>query len=455
MIRLSEVAQRLDGKLMGGDCAFNALSTDTRNLHKGELFVALKGEHFDAHKFLQGAQKGGACACVVEHFDEQIALPQLVVEDSYFALGVIGRMWREGYKGAVVAITGSSGKTTVKGMLRDVFAQRGEVTATVGNFNNHVGVPLTLMQLQEQDFAVIELGTNAPGEIEYLTGLIRADVALVNNVSAAHYEGFGSIAAIAEEKGAIYQALGADKTAIINLDDPFAQTFVDRTRHLRQVGFTQSPRLDDCDMSILAADNIELNDQGCARFQLHWKGQSQQVELAVPGAHNVSNALAAAACALSASCSLTDVAQGLRGYRGDKGRMQVVAGLAGATVIDDTYNANPSSVKAAIDYLAERSGETILVLGNMGELGSMTDSAHMDLGDYAKQQGISAVFTVGDKAAFTAQAFGSNNTFSLQQALIDALAPKLHKNATVLVKGSRGARMEQVVQALISAGGQV
>lgn len=455
MMRLSDVAKRVKGELINGDCAFSSLSIDSRKVTDGQLFVALRGDRFDGHDFLQAVHQAGACGLIVERAAAEIPLPQLCVADSYQALGAIAKMHRAHYTGRLIGLTGSSGKTTVKGLLTAILQRAGPVLATQGNFNNHVGVPLTLLRLGQEPFAVVELGTSGRGEIAYLTELAQPSVALVNNIMPAHVGGFGSLAAIAQEKAQIYAQLRADETAIINLDDRFAEDFVAATRTCRQLGFTRTENTPAAEMTVLRAANESLDSAGCPHFDLLWQAQRQAVQLQVLGAHNVANALAAAACALAVGCSLDDIAAGLGTFAGEPGRMHYLGRYRGAIVIDDSYNANPGSVRAAIDYLAQGANRGFLVLGDMGELGAESDEMHKEVGRYAAESGVHSLYTVGPSAALAAQAFGSGgHTFQDQRALFSSLAPHLGSGDTVLIKGSRSAHMDRVARMFSPAGDQ-
>lgn len=449
-MRLMDLIQPLQARLVGTDAEFETLSTDSRQLRSGELFVALRGDRFDGHDFARAAVDRGACAMVVEREIDSANVPQLIVEDSTKALGIIAAIKRQQFHGQLVAVTGSSGKTSVKGLLREIFAAAGTVVATPGNFNNHIGVPLSLMNLSAQQYAVIEIGTNHPGEIGALVRLAQPNIAMVNNVSAAHIGGFGSLAAIAREKGDIYSTLTEQHTAVINLDDQFAPQFIEATKHCRQLGFSLAGI--DRHFPSVHARKIALDSAGRASFQLSYAQEEVQVHLLLPGLHNVANALAAAACAIAAGVSLDNIARGLKQFAGEKGRMQILSGPHHCALVDDTYNANPGSVRAAIDYLSERSGTRILVLGDLGELGESGPQIHRDLGTYAAQKNISQLLSHGPLSALASDAFGSGGVnFPNKTALVEALIKQIDANSVVLVKGSRSARMEEVVQRVLEA----
>lgn len=449
-MRLSELLEPLQARLIGGDVTFEKLCTDSRQLQPGDLFVALRGEKFDGHDFAFAVVERGACAMVVEREISEAHVPQLVVADSTRALGAIAAYHRGSFQGTLVAVTGSSGKTSVKGLLREIFAIAGNVVATQGNFNNQIGVPLTLMNLAKQRYAVVEIGTNHPGEIGYLTQLARPDIAIVNNVSAAHIGGFGSLSAIAQEKGAIYSTLQPEQIAIINLDDTFTDQFIEATRHCRRIGFSLTKT--SADFPVAYARSIVMDALGRASFEFCFGEDCAIVQLAVPGRHNVANALAAGACALAAGLSLAQIAIGLARFTGEKGRMQLFIGPHGSRIVDDTYNANPGSVRAAIDYLSQCPGRRILVLGDLAELGDAGPQAHREIGHYAAQKNISALLSHGPLSRISSEAFGAEGAnFMSKAALIDALLTRLDADSTALIKGSRSARMEEIVQRVLEA----
>lgn len=448
MKSMSELAAIVNGVLQGQDRPFSGISTDSRRIQAGNVFVALRGEKFDGHEYVGQVEKLGAVAAVVDHYVEGTQLTQIIVADTTKAFGSIGAAYRNQFKGPVIGVTGSGGKTTVKGMLHHILKRQGSTLASQGNFNNQIGVPLTLMELAKQQYAVVEMGTNHPGEIGYLTSLVRPDVALVNNVMPAHIGGFGSLEAIAEEKSEIYSLLTDSQLAVVNMDDQFALRFLDKTRYCRQLLFAVEP--EQAEFSGLVAENLHADDTGCFRFQLRNEHDSVDVALAVLGRHMVNNALAAAACAFAIGFSLQDISLGLATYRGEKSRMQPLSGIRGSRIIDDGYNANPGSVRAAIDFLISTHSKTILVLGDLGELGETALEAHKQIGEYAKQKGIDALYAVGEAATLAAKSFGEGGlSFSSKEDLSKHLILHLDSNTTVLVKGSRSAKMEDVCQALL------
>lgn len=445
------------------DCEVYNISTDTRKLQKGDLFVALRGDNFDGHRFIEQAILAGACAIVTDQQVEHCAVPQLLVDDTTVALGLIAGLFREHFNGVLVAITGSCGKTSVKGLLRHIFELSGSTLATQGNYNNHIGVPLTLNKLlPSHDYAVIEIGASGVGEIACLSQIAKPDIALVNNVRAAHVGGFGSIETIASEKGKIYDALNnnacSQKTAIINCDDAYASQYMAQTPALKQIGFSARPVQSERLIPVVYATDIQCNAQGACQFTMHFDAQQQAVSLNVLGGHFVANALAAAACALAAGIDLNTISRGLARYRGEKGRMELIAPLypaQKATLINDAYNANPASVRAAIDFLANQKShnvsanhKTILVLGNMGELGCGEAVEHTSMGLYALEQGITHVVAIGDLAALAAESFNSTNIFQDLKSAAQWLSQCLAYDATILLKGSRSAGIDQLIPLL-------
>lgn len=438
--QLTEIAKVLDARLFGDDLQVDAVFTDSRLSCNG-LFVAIKGEHHDAHDYLSQAFANGAKAALVET-KSAIERPQLVVDNTRLALGRLGQFNRRQNPCQLVAITGSSGKTTVKEMLAAILAEVGKTYATPGNLNNDIGAPLSLLSIdQSYEFAVIELGANHPGEIAYTASLAEPQVALVNNVAAAHIEGFGSLQGVAEAKAEIYQALAATGVAVINRDDPFAALFIEKNQHLSQLSFSLSQQAD------VRAENVEVNRLKQPRFDLLFDGKRVSVELPLIGRHNVSNALAAASCALALGVSLSAVAAGLSKVASVCGRLVGQKLANGCLLINDSYNANVGSTRAAIDLLASYSGKRVLVLGDMAELGADAASYHFEIGDYARQAGIDLLLTRGIFTLHTQKAFaGPGEHFESHQALAEALLAITDAGTTVLVKGSRSSAMEKVIE---------
>ncbi|HEI8866852.1 TPA: UDP-N-acetylmuramoyl-tripeptide--D-alanyl-D-alanine ligase [Serratia odorifera] len=444
-VSLQALADVLSAELIGADCQINEVTTDTRQVSPGCLFVALKGERFDAHDFAADALAAGAGALLVSK-RLPVDAPQLVVKDTRLALGQLAAWVRQQVPARVVALTGSSGKTSVKEMTAAILRQCGEVLYTAGNFNNDIGVPLTLLRLQPQhDFAVIELGANHIGEIAYTTALTRPQTALVNNLAAAHLEGFGSLAGVAQAKGEIFAGLSADGVAIVNADSndwPHWQA--------QLVGKTVwrfSPQATD-GVDFFASE-ISVNGKG-TQFTLHSPFGEVAIELPLPGRHNVANALAAAALATSVGASLEAVRVGLGQLQAVPGRLFPIQLKPGQLLLDDSYNANVGSMTAAAQVLAEMPGYRVLVAGDMAELGDEAEECHRQVGEAARLAGIDKVLTVGSLSQLLSAASGQGEHFQDKAAVIARVAELLREHAviTVLIKGSRSAAMEQVVRAL-------
>ena len=465
MMRLGEIAPALKGSTDFGEVWFVGVSTDTRSIQPGDLFVALKGERFDGHEYVEQALAAGAAGALVETrwAQQHPYLPVVAVDDTRLALGELAAYWREDFSLPLVGITGSNGKTTVKEMcaailrdqacrdipgasveeeLRDtIFAT---VLATEGNLNNDIGVPLMLLRLRSQHAAaVIEMGMNHPGEIAYLTRLARPTVALVNNAQRAHLAGLGGLSGVAMAKGEIFAGLMPQGVAVINADDPHASLW-------RELAAAAGAQLLTFGMEQAADVSAQCSLQAFgSQMRISTPQGEISVELQVAGLHNAQNALAATAAALAAGCSLEAIAAGLGAYRGIKGRLQRWPALQGATVIDDSYNANPDSMRAAIDVLAAQLGKKILVIGDMGEVGAQSGQFHDEIGGYAKSMGVDRLLALGEHAAAAARNFntGAEHCKNLE-ALLTSLRPLLDTNVTVLVKGSRFMKMERVVDAI-------
>lgn len=439
-LSLQDIAKTLGATLQGDDATITAVTTDSRQVSSGCLFVALQGERFDGHDFCAQAVADGAAALLVS---EPLALdcPQLLVADTRYALGQLGAMVRNRLVPKVIAITGSCGKTTVKEMCAAILSQCGPVLATQGNLNNEIGVPLTLLRLTpEHQYAVLELGANHPGEIAWTTSLVKPDVALINNVAAAHLEGFGSLQGVALAKSEIFNGLDDRGMAIVNADSEFYSHWcADLEPNLLSFG------LDNRRADFLARD-ITTDASGCCSFTLVSPQGEMVVVLPIPGRHNIANALAAAAATESLGVSLTVIKRGLEAMRSVKGRL-CVQQLPGVTLIDDTYNASAESVLAAIDTLAAMTGYRVLVFGDMGELGLEAEAQHRRIGVHAKLAKLDAVYTVGQLSALTSAEAGGRH-FADKASLLQALEELLsqHPAITLLAKGARSARMEEVVE---------
>ena len=443
---LAQIAQAVAGHLVGNDVACRGVSTDTRHVPEGALFVALKGERFDAHDFLAEALGAGAAAVMVTDAGKVPAgAAAVVVEDTRLALGRLASAWRQTFDLPVLAVTGSNGKTTTKEMIAAILrATFGEaaVLATVGNLNNDIGLPLTLLGLNaKHQAAVVEMGMNHPGEIEYLTRLGQPTVAVVNNAQRAHLAGMGDLDEVAREKGSIFLGLQPKGVAIVNADDAFAGQWVRMAAPHRVVRFGMAVGTDVRGIAHLHGLETQLTI-------LTASGEIT-CQLALPGLHNARNALAAAAACLAAGIPLDGVQKGLNRFRGVKGRLQQTPGWAGAMVLDDTYNANPDSVKAGIDVLASTIGKKILVLGDMGEIGEASGQYHDEIGGYAKSQGIDRLLALGESAQQAVRNFGEGaKHFCQLEKLVSALKKEMDATTTVLVKGSRFMKMERVVEAI-------
>jgi UDP-N-acetylmuramoyl-tripeptide--D-alanyl-D-alanine ligase len=448
MLRLSEAAQAVNGRVIGADVAFEAVSSDSRAIQPGDLFVALRGERLDGHDFVADClQRGAAAAMVDTAWQAGAPAPLLAVEDTRIALGTLASFWRGKFDIPIAAVTGSNGKTTVKEMLAAILranCREDAVLATQGNLNNDIGLPLTLFKLRTTHrYAVIEMGMNHPGEISYLTRLAKPTVALVNNALQAHLEGLGSVEAVAHAKGEIFEGLASDGMAIVNADDPFAPLWKQLAAPRKIMTFGLHVGAD------VSAD-YRLEDDGSA-IALKTPNGTAALRLPVSGVHNVRNALAASAAALAMGAPLDAVVAGLQAYGGVKGRLQRKPGKQGATIIDDTYNANPASMRAAIDVLAACRGQRVLVLGDMGELGADAVGLHREIGAYAKAAGLDTLLVLGDLSREMAAGFGNGaQHFVTPENLAGALVQQLSADTTVLVKGSRFMRMERVVNLLLA-----
>ena len=453
MLTLQEVAQAL-GCRMTAEAAFACVGSDSRRIREGQLFVALRGENFDGHDFIAQAAASGATAALVDEIwagaQEDVPLPLLVVDDTRLALGSLAAYWRSRFDIPLIGVTGSNGKTTVKEMCAAIMraqARRdgfdGEtVLATAGNLNNDIGLPLTLLELRATHrAAIIEMGMNHPGEIGYLTTIARPSVAIVTNAQRAHLQGMGSVVEVAQEKGAIYAGLGDTGIAVVNADDPHAGCWRELNAGRPILSFSLGQPAD-------VTAHCRLHGLG-SHLQLVTAAGTREFDLPVPGEHNARNAAGAAAACLAAGACLDALVEGLSGFSGAPGRLQRRAGAGGAVIVDDTYNANPDSVRAAIDVLAATAGHTVLVLGDMGEVGATSAQVHDEIGGYAKSKGVDELFALGEMSAVAARNFGEGGRhFDSVEALVGGLLPRLDASTVVLVKGSRFMRMERVANAL-------
>ncbi len=434
----------LDGAANAAGLVLAGLSTDSRSIAPGELFVALRGESFDGHDYLETAQARGAAAALVSRkIPTAVPMPQIVVDDTLLALGRLAQSWRSRFNIPMIALTGSNGKTTVKEMLRAILrahtGSSASVLATEGNLNNHIGVPLMMLRLNAQHrFAVFEMGMNHLLEIDYLTRMLKPDVALIIMAGTAHIGELGSRDAIAQAKGGILAGLPPDGIAVINMHDRYGEYWRGLAGQRRVIGF-----------GVLPEDDVR-GEFSAETLTIHHGGTSVAVRLHVAGEHNQRNALAAAAAAVALGIPLGTIAEGLEDFEGVAGRLRSYEGHAGATIIDDTYNANPDSVRAAIDVLKSRRGKRLLVLGDMGELGEAAAEMHGEVGVYAQNANLDGVFALGKLTESTVMAMGASGWhFDSIDELVDEVLPQLNANATVLVKGSRFMKMERVVAKLV------
>lgn len=444
-LSFSELLVPLDARRVGHDCSFSGVSIDSRAITPGQLFVALTGPRFDGHDYLDQVAAKGAVGALVEREVPGSSLPQLIVTDTRKALAQLGAMNRNAFiDKPVAAITGSSGKTTVKEMLASILRTRGPVLATRGNLNNELGVPLTLLELApEFDAAVIELGASRVGEIAFTVSLTKPHVCVLTNAGTAHVGEFGGPDKIVEAKGEIIEGLDARGVAVLNLDDKAFDIWVARAGSRNVLSFALNNSRAD-----FYASDLGIDARGCPAFTLNTPNGSAPVQLNLLGTHNVANALAAAAAAHALGVSLAGIVTGLDDVQPVKGRTVAQLAPNGMRVIDDTYNANPTSVAAATDILTGFPGRRVLVLGDIGELGAWAEQGHRDVGEYAVGK-VDALYAVGPLMAHAVKAFGQDaRHFETQAELIEALGAEHDKNTTILIKGSRSAVMENVVAAL-------
>lgn len=450
MMQLSQAADAVDGKLIGEDTRFGAVAKDTRQMTRDSLYVALKGERFDGHGFVEQALAAGAAGVLVSE-QQAIVSPQIVVDDTRLALGKLAAYWRSQYQGQLVGITGSNGKTTAKEMVRSILEQAASaerVLSTQGNLNNDIGMPMTLLSLGPQhEFAVIEMGANHQGDIDYLTHIARPHVAVITNAGPAHLEGFGSLDNVASSKAEIYSGIVESGTAIINADDAYAAYWKELCGKLGNGRTILTFSMKDKSADIYA--DVTGVERGL-RMQLTTPIGEGIVELAVPGVHNAANALAATAVAVALDIALDDIIKGLSEFGGVAGRLTTLFTPSGARIINDTYNANPLSLKAAMNVLVATAADTWLILGDMAELGDEEEALHRRAGEQARELGVKHLLATGALARFAVEAFGQGGGFFTdREQLIDMLADNITRDSVVLVKGSRCMAMEQIVNALL------
>jgi len=443
---LSSLAKELAGELKGSDVVFSVLATDTRTLEPESVYLALVGENFDGNDFVGQALARGASAAIVSRFADD-DLPQLRVVDTHAALGKIAALNRARSAARLVALTGSQGKTTVKDLLGAILGLQAPTLVTAANLNNTIGVPLTLLGLNEQhQFAVIEMGANSKGEIAFSVNVAQPDLALITNASDAHIEGFGSLKGIVQAKGEIIDGVGASGTVLLNADDPNCEVWLDRARDRNKVLFSQK---NEAGRAAYFGREIGIGADAKTTFVLVTPAGEVTVTMNLLGKHNVTNAIVAAAAAMEVGASLDNIVAGLRSVMPVKGRLKPLVGCNGSIVIDDSYNASLSSFCAAIDVLMCHDTPRILVACDMCGLGVETEAAHRRVGEYAARAGVDQLLTVGEYSKLMTTAFGSGaRHFADQNELIAECKRLASPQTTFLVKGSRGARMDMVVTAL-------
>jgi UDP-N-acetylmuramoyl-tripeptide--D-alanyl-D-alanine ligase len=445
---LKDAAQAVGGRLIGEDRPYGQVATDSRTLHPGSLFVALRGPNFDGTQFVAAAAQRGAIGALVER-ESDTAVAQVVVNDTLHALQALAAAWRAQFTLPIVAVAGSNGKTTAKEMTAAILARMGAVMATHGNLNNHIGVPVTLMRLENAHrSAVVEMGANRVGDVAELMRITQPTVGLITNAGAEHLEGFGDLDGVARGEGEAVSTLNADATAVINADDAYAGYWRNVATAKRVMTFGVHSEAD-----FSAEDAVQTVERGefATRFTLRCPLGRTPILLKAGGAHNIVNALAAAAAAASAGASLQEIAAGLADFRPVAGRLQLKVGANGSWIIDDSYNANPSSVRAGLEVLRGLEGERWLVLGDMAELGPSSHDSHAHMGTYARDCGVTRLFAHGPLSSRAVETFGAGGEwFADTDSLSRRLQAVIAAGVTVLIKGSRINRLERVVQALTS-----
>ena len=442
-LMLSEVNSHVKGQLRGDDAKVTSMVIDSRKVVEHALFVALKGEHVDGHDYLDSALEKGASGALVEKYCES-QIPQVKVDNCSEAMAALARACRDEYKGKVFGITGSCGKTTSKEMLVSILSVDSKVSYTQGNLNNELGVPLTVCDIDDKSaFAVVEMGAAQMGDIAYLMSIADPDVSVITNVREAHVGRFGSEKNISIGKAEIYSHLSAQRSAAVNVDEIYANGWLDMLKDQSVLTYSIEGK---------AADLQALNIQPApdrTDFELSYDGQFHAVSLAVPGVHNVANALCATACALLVGVKISNIVRGLEKFSSFSSRLEKLEGFWGGVLVDDTYNANPAAMKAAIDVLARYPGRKFLVVGDMAELGDDSLAMHAEIGQYASQQNIDQFYCVGTDIRAAAKAFGGDaRVFESKADLVKAISEHLSQTDTVLVKGSRSAALEDVVRSL-------
>jgi len=441
-MQISKAAEILQARYQGNDVCFLGCSTDTRTIKEKELFIALRGENFDGHDYLDKAKASGASAVLVEEKREAVK-PSIVVKNTRRAMGELARNWRASFSIPLIAITGSNGKTMVKEMVAAICGCKSSVLATQGNLNNDIGVPLTLFGLGDNhQYAVIEMGANHPGEIEWLSQIAQPTVAVITQCAPAHLEGFGNVEGVAHAKSEIFIGLSEDGIAIINGDDDFADLWREKSKHANQLTFGLGS------VNEITAESVRI-ENGKSSFRMITPVGKVEITLNLPGRHNITNALAAAACAISLGTALSFIKQGLESVSTVKGRLQIKTGLKQCRIIDDTYNANPASLDAALEVLDEFPGRHWLVLGDMGELGNDDKVLHARAGEKSKASGVERLYALGELTKFTVQSFGEDaRHVDNHEQLASLIGEEIDSDVTILIKGSRAMCLEQLVDAL-------
>ena len=447
-MKLSVIAKEINATCHGAfDTEYTTVAIDSRKITGGELFVAVKGENLDGHDFIEQAIQNGAKAVLAARAPQTLqekSILFLEVQDTTVALGLLAAYWRRLHPIPMIGLTGSCGKTTVKEMIATICKLAGKTLATKGNFNNHIGLPLTLLGLDASyQYAVIEMGANHMGEIGYLCDIAQPNISLITNVNPAHLQGFGSLAGVAKAKGEIYEKLPNNGIAILNNRDEFAAYWRQMIGPRKIISFDIDPACN------VYATDIEYQPFA-VRFHLHSEKENRVITLSIPGEHTVLNALAAAGAGKALGIPFDTIVKALESFEAVKGRLKKWDGLNGAAIFDDTYNANPGSMKAALEVLAQCPGERIFVMGDMGELGDNTITYHAEIGDYARSKGIEKLMAVGNLTLHAVEAFGDGaKSYPDKQSLVNDLKEGLSSNTVVLVKGSRSAGMEVITDALI------
>jgi UDP-N-acetylmuramoyl-tripeptide--D-alanyl-D-alanine ligase len=443
LLSFSSLENELSATLYGVDVSFNQLSTDTRSVSEGDVYLALKGDKFDGHDFIESAVAQGCAGVVGERDFADLTCnvaSYLKVDNTEEALASLAKINRKKFKGKLIGLTGSAGKTSTKNMLSTILSEFGETLATKGNFNNEIGVPLTLLNISAaHDYSVVEMGARNKGDIAYLSDIALPDIAMVLNAGSAHIEIFGSYEAIVETKGEIYDSLSADGIGVLNFDDPAFETWRERLGDRQGLSFSSESENAD-----VFATDIKCKSDGSS-FTLNYGEESLHVDLPMPGLHQVQNALAAATSAIAAGCDLPGIVKGLEKVASSEGRM-TVSKLGGMSVLDDTYNANPVSMKAALNVLAMQEGYRIAVLGEMAELGPYASDAHMDVALHLAETGIEEVCLIGPFAQLMSEYIGERATvFDCKRSLAEHLLNSQKENKVIMIKGSRSAAMDEIV----------